>query len=96
MARSIRNPGRQMYGERMFAKRIIAEDNDIAVRDQLDSMAIDVLRRAATLDRLAGEIELAALHLDERTRDLEMREDDLIKASLEMRERRGAFRGTGH
>ena len=59
----------------------------------LDVMAADVIRRAALLDKLCEELEVAAIMLEERTRDLEMREDDLIKASLEWRERKGAFCG---
>jgi len=57
----------------------------------LDVMAADVIRRAATLDKLCEELEVAAIVLERRHQDLEMRENDLLKASLEMRERKGAF-----
>jgi hypothetical protein len=84
-----------LYGDKMSDGKIkfdqVAFEQRAQVQKLLDDMAVDLLRRAATLDRLADAIECAAHKLDARTRDLEMREDDLLKASLEMRERRGAF-----
>lgn len=57
----------------------------------IDCMLADVIRRSALLDRLCEEVEMAAIRLDARVADLEMREADLIKASIEMRDRKGAF-----
>lgn len=78
-----------MYGEKpmqMPARPLSREDQAL-----LDIMAADVIRRAATLDKLCEELEVAACILDMREKDLAMREDDLLKASLEMKQRRGAF-----
>jgi len=89
-----------MYGDKMSDGKIrfdqVAFEQRAQVQKLLDDMAVDLIRRAATLDRLADAIECAAYKLDERTRDLEMRENDLLRASLEMRECKGAFSARGN
>lgn len=81
-----------MYGEKMKTaqtpKTLLSKQDEAL----LEIMQADIIRRAATLDRLCEELEVAAFILDQRTKDLEMREEDLLKASREMRERLGAFR----
>ena len=81
-----------MYGEKMKVsepKRLLSEQD----KALLEMMNADIIRRAHTLDRLCEELEIAAFILDQRTKDLEMRENDLLRASLEMKKRLGAFSG---
>lgn len=82
-----------MFGNKHDAPSLAPAKVNASLIDaqMLDSMAADLIRRAATLDRLCAEIEFAAVCLDARARDLAQREDDVLKASLEMRERKGAF-----
>ena len=79
-----------MYGEKMKIaepKRLLSEQD----KALLEMMNADIIRRAATLDKLCEELEIAAFILDMRNKDLEMRENDLLRASLEMKKRLGAF-----
>jgi len=80
-----------MYGDKMKMPEMPERPVSDADRYLLDVMAADLIRRAATLDRLCEDLEVAAIVLERRNQDLEMRENDLLKASLEMRKRKGAF-----
>lgn len=51
---------------------------------ELDRTAADLIQRAALLDSLAGDIARAAQVLDYREREIAMRENDVLRASLKL------------
>jgi hypothetical protein len=52
---------------------------------EMDRHAAELIVRAANLDYLAGQIDVRTVALEQREREVSMRENDVLMASLELK-----------
>lgn len=51
---------------------------------RLEDLSIELIERAAALDRLAGQLELKMIEVNAREKQVAMRERDVLRASDEL------------